>query len=159
MHPTRNTLDETLRAQSVTLLNRHLAAAIDLHGQLKQAHWNVRGPGFIGVHTLFDQVAGHALADGDALAERAAALGGTVRGTVRTAAAESFLIPYPHDAAGVQQHCFAVCGALAAFGQSVRDAAAAAAGFGDADTADLFTNISRQVGQDLWLVGSNLANA
>ena len=57
MLPTRNTLSANIRAQSVELLNKHLAAAIDLHGQTKQAHWNVRGPNFIAIHTLFDQVA------------------------------------------------------------------------------------------------------
>jgi starvation-inducible DNA-binding protein len=158
MQHSRNTLDEEIRTQSVMALNRHLAAVIDLHGQLKQAHWNVRGPGFIGVHLLFDQVAAAALADADAMAERAGALGGNARGTVKTAAADSFLIPYPHEIAGVQQHCFAVCGALAAFGQSVRDAAAAATAYGDADTADLFTSISRKADQNLWMVGSNLAH-
>ncbi len=158
MQHTHNTLDAQTRTQAVMLLNRHLAAAIDLHGQLKQAHWNVRGPGFIAVHELLDKVAETALADVDALAERAGALGGDARGTAATAAAESFLIPYPHHIAGVQQHCFAVCGALAAFGESVREAATTATAFGDADTADLLTGISRGVDQNLWLVGSNLAH-
>ncbi len=45
-----------IRVQSVELLNLHLAAAIDLHAQMKQAHWNVRGPGFIAIHELFDRV-------------------------------------------------------------------------------------------------------
>ena len=49
MHPTHNTLSENIRAQSVELLNEHLVAANDLHAQLKQAHWNVRGPGFIAI--------------------------------------------------------------------------------------------------------------
>jgi hypothetical protein len=33
MHPTHNTLSENIRGQSVELLNKHLAAAVDLHGQ------------------------------------------------------------------------------------------------------------------------------
>ena len=56
MHPTHNTLSQNIRAQSIELLNKHLAAAIDLHGQTKQAHWNVRGPNFIAIHELFDKV-------------------------------------------------------------------------------------------------------
>jgi starvation-inducible DNA-binding protein len=159
MRHTHNTLDEETRIRSIDLLNRHLAAAIDLHGQLKQAHWNVRGPGFIGVHELFDRIAAAALGDADALAERAGALGGDARGTIRTAVADSLLLPYPHAIAGVQQHCFAVSGALAAFGESIRAASASAATVGDADTADLFTAISRQVDQNMWLVSSNLAHA
>jgi starvation-inducible DNA-binding protein len=56
MQPTHNTLSENIRTQSVELLNKHLAAAIDLHAQVKQAHWNVRGPSFIAIHELFDKV-------------------------------------------------------------------------------------------------------
>lgn len=56
IHQTHNALPECIRAQSIEILNKHFAAVIDLHGQVKQAHWNVRGPGFIGVHELFDKV-------------------------------------------------------------------------------------------------------
>ena len=57
MQTTHNTLSENIRAQAIELLNKHLAAAIDLHAQVKQAHWNVRGPGFMAIHELFDKVA------------------------------------------------------------------------------------------------------
>jgi starvation-inducible DNA-binding protein len=97
MHHTHNTLSENIRAKSVELLNKHLAAAIDLHGQVKQAHWNVRGPAFIAVHELFDRVAGTVEDYSDTLAERAAALGGTAQGTVQVAAERSFLVPTPWE--------------------------------------------------------------
>jgi len=38
------------------LANQGLADAVDLQMQLKQAHWNVKGPHFIGLHELFDQI-------------------------------------------------------------------------------------------------------
>ena len=77
MHPTRNTLDETIRIQSVELLNKHLATAIDLHAQVKQAHWNVRGANFIAIHKLLDTVSEEVEGFSDMLAERAGGLGGT----------------------------------------------------------------------------------
>jgi len=83
MQPTRNTLSENIRAQSVELLNKHLAAAIDLHASVKQAHWNMRGPGFIAIRELF--------------------------------------------------------------------------GFGEANTADVFPQISRGIDQQLWFVESHVA--
>jgi starvation-inducible DNA-binding protein len=156
MHPTHNTLSENIRTQAVELLNRHLAAAIDLHGQLKQAHWNVRGPTFIGVHELFDKVAGEAASYSDLIAERAAGLGGVAEGTVQVAAERSFLIPYPLRIADENQHIFAVAATLAAFGQSARDAIGQSETLGDADTADLFTGISRGVDHQLWLVESHV---
>lgn len=155
MHPTRNTLSENIRAQSIELLNKHLAAAIDLHGQVKQAHWNVRGPAFIAIHGLFDAVAAEVDNHSDTLAERARGLGGVAHGTVQVASARSFLVPYPLDVGDEAQHLFAVSGALAAFGQSVRDASAAATGFGDGTTADLFTEVSRGIDKQLWLVESH----
>lgn len=159
MNQTRNTLDQTIRARSVDLLNKHLAAAIDLHAQTKQAHWNVRGPNFIAIHELFDRVSEEVEGFSDMLAERAGGLGGAAHGTVQVAAASSFLIPYAVLIADENQHVFAVAGALAAFGQSVREASVEIASFGDADTADLFTEISRGIDQQLWFVESHVPPA
>ena len=117
MYATRNTLSENIRAQSVGLLNRRLAAAIDLQAQLKQAHWNVRGPNFIAIHMLFDKVAGEAAGYADLLAERAGGLGGTADGTVQNAAERTFLLRYPFGVAKQEEHVFSVCGVLAAFGE------------------------------------------
>lgn len=157
MRTTHNTLSENIRAQASVLLNKHLAAAIDLHGQLKQAHWNVRGPNFIAIHELFDKVATDADDYSDQLAERAAGLGAVAEGTVQVAAANSFLAPYSLTIADEKAHVFAVASAHAAFGQSTRVAIGQAAGMGDADTADLFTEISRGVDRHLWFVESHAA--
>ena len=100
MYRTSNTLSENIRVKAVGLLNRHLAAAIDLHAQVKQAHWNVRGPAFIAIHELFDKVADVVESYSDTIAERAAALGGTAEGTIRVAVDRSFLEPYKLGVAG-----------------------------------------------------------
>ena len=157
MHSTHNTLSENIRNQSVELLNKHLAAAIDLHGQMKQAHWNVRGPSFIAIHELFDKVAGAVEDYSDLLAERARALGGDAQGTVQIAAERSYLLKYPLMVADCDEHIFAVSGALAAFGESTREAIGLATSFADADTADLFTEVSRGVDRHLWFVESHQA--
>jgi starvation-inducible DNA-binding protein len=155
MHLTHNTLPELIREKSVELLNLHLAAAIDLHAQVKQAHWNVRGVGFIAIHELFDKVSVAVEDYSDMLAERAGALGSTAFGTVQVAVERSYLVRYPLGVADVPRHVFAVSAALAAFGQAVRDDSAKVTGFGDADTADLLTEISRGVDQQLWFVESH----
>jgi starvation-inducible DNA-binding protein len=157
MHPTRNTLSENIRAQSVELLNKHLAATIDLHAQVKQAHWNLRGPGFIAIHELSDKVSSDVENYSDLIAERAGGLGGTAYGTVQVAAERSFLVLYPHGIPNEQEHVSAVSGTLAAFGQSAREAIDQAAILGDADTADLFTEISRGIDHQLWFVESHIA--
>ena len=57
LHKTQNNLPERIRRKSIDLLNQHLADVLDLGLQAKQAHWNVKGPHFIGLHELFDKVA------------------------------------------------------------------------------------------------------
>jgi starvation-inducible DNA-binding protein len=155
MHQTKNTLSENIRARSVELLNHHLAASIDLQAQVKQAHWNVRGPTFIAVHELFDSIAEEVENYSDLMAERAGALGGPAHGTVQMAAKASFLVPYALMIADAKEHLFAVSSALAAYGQSTRKAIDDAAGYGDADTADIFTEVSRGIDAQLWRVESH----
>ncbi len=157
MHKTHNTLPEEIRIQSVELLNQHLAAAIDLHAQMKQAHWNVRGPGFIAIHELFDKVSAEVEDFSDLIAERAGGLGGTANGTIQTATKHSYLNPYPLGIADELQHLFAVSNVLAAFGGSIIEAIEKSTEIEDPTTADLFTEISRGVDQQLWFVESHLA--
>ncbi len=59
-------------------MNGRLAAAVDLQMQMKQTHWNVKGPGFIGLHELFDKVAEAVEGYVDQIAERIVQLGGVV---------------------------------------------------------------------------------
>jgi starvation-inducible DNA-binding protein len=158
MQPAHNTLSETIRTQAVELLNRHLAMAINLDGQLKQVHWNVRGPASIAFHELSDKVAGEADAYSDLIADHAAGLGGVAEGTVRAATERSFLIPYPLCIREESRHMFAVATTLAAFGPSASEAIGQSAAIGDADASDLFTEISRGVDHQLWLVESHVAS-
>jgi len=157
MQKTHNTLTENIRGQSIELLGKNLAAAIDLHMQLKLAHWNVRGPAFIAIHELFDKVAGEVEEFSDMLAERIGALGGVAKGGAKIVLEKSFLKPYPVEIANEQTHVEAVSKALAAFGESIRESIDQSADFGDAITADLFTNIGRGVDQQLWFVESHNA--
>ena len=120
MQLTHNTLSENIRAYSVELLNKRLAAAIDLHAQVNQTRWNVCGLSFIAIHEPFDKVSSEVGNYSDLIADRAGGLDGATYGTVQVAAARSFLVPYPLGVADEQEHVFVVCGTLAAFGQSAR---------------------------------------
>ena len=152
MHKTRNDLCEDVRKLAIGLLNARLSDGVDLHYQAKQAHWNVKGPSFIALHELFDKIAATVEDHNDLMAERIAALGGIAEGTVAVAAKQSRLSPYPMNIITGREHVEAVSSAFATFGQSVRKAIDEATGFGDADTADLFTEISRETDKSLWLV-------
>ena len=149
---TQNDLAAKVRGQAVDLLNQQLADALDLALQAKQAHWNVKGPHFIALHELFDEVVDALVEHADDLAERAVELGGTAFGTARTAAKTSRLNEYPLDIDSGREHVVALSAAIAAFGKSARAGIDAATAFGDAATADLFTEISRDADKLLWKV-------
>ena len=156
LHSTRNDLNAESREKIVTLLNQHLADTFDLYSQTKQAHWNVKGPHFIALHELFDKLAAQLADDVDTIAERATALGGTARGTARQSAAASRLPEYPPDATTGTQHVEALAVRYAALATTCRSAIDAASQLGDADTADLFTEISRELDKSLWFLESHL---
>jgi starvation-inducible DNA-binding protein len=155
MHPTRNDLPRATRAKVTELLDARLADAVDLGTQLKQAHWNVKGPAFIALHELFDKINESVEDYVDDLAERVVQLGGTAHGTARQAARRSTLPEYPAVSAG-RDHVEAVATVLAAFGKLARAAIDRAARLGDNDTADLFTEISSGIDKWLWLVEAHL---
>jgi len=158
MNRTKIDIPENLRKPMVTLLNERLAEAIDLHWQAKQAHWNVKGPSFIALHELFDDVSEHMDDHSDLLAERAVILGGQAEGTIQIATKRSTLPEYPLDANDEQVHVDRLSSALAAYGEKLRKAIDAADEVGDKDTADLFTEISRSVDKDRWFVEAHLRN-
>jgi starvation-inducible DNA-binding protein len=56
----------------------------------------------------------------------------------------------------VNEHVFAVSSSLAAFGQLLRDAIDKSDENNDADTTDLFTQLSRQIDANLYFVESHL---
>ena len=159
MYETSNDLLLTTRRSIVEILNEHLADAIDLQLQAKQAHWNIKGPNFVGLHALFDRVAEQAHEYADEIAERAVALGGVARGTVQVVSRQSQLREYPLEVGDWRAHVRAMRDALATFGRGARKAIDDATALNDADTADLFTEISRGVDKSLWMVEAHVQDA
>jgi starvation-inducible DNA-binding protein len=137
MYETENDLSQSRRFELNALLNLRLASAVDLQLQLKQAHWNVKGPNFIGLHELFDKVNAAVAGYVDLIAERVAQLGGIAEGTVRVAAARTRLPEYPLSIAEGPAHVEAVARGLSLFGREARDTIEEANALGDAVTAPL----------------------
>jgi len=156
MHKTKIDLALDAREELADILNQSLADAADLKSQAKQAHWNVKGANFIALHELFDQVAMAAEAQTDLIAERITTLGGTAFGTVRLAAETSSLAEYPLEITDGTAHVDALSTALADFGKRIRANIDETANLGDQDTADLFTEISRETDKNLWFVEAHI---
>jgi starvation-inducible DNA-binding protein len=156
MFKTKNDLAEGTRVKAVELLNARLADCKDLQTQVKQAHWNVKGPSFISLHLLFDKINDDVENYVDEIAERAVQLGGVAEGTARMVAKRSSLAEYPASAVDGRSHVEALSSALAAFGKLARKAINEANDQGDLDTADLFTEVSRGIDKWLWFVEAHL---
>jgi starvation-inducible DNA-binding protein len=156
MYQTKHDLPAHTRAEVIEILNARLADSIDLMHQAKQAHWNVKGPSFIALHKLFDEVVDAAEDSMDLLAERVVQLGGTAEGTIQVATARTGLKAYPLTLAEGREHVEALSSALAAYGTSVCRGIAQADALGDTDTADIFTEIARGVDKYLWFVEAHL---
>ena len=152
MYETENDISKENRTQLNALLNQRLASAVDLQLQMKQAHWNVKGPSFIGLHELFDKVAEAVEGYVDEIAERIVQLGGVAEGTVRMAAARSRLTEYSPEISEGMAHVESVARALSTFGQEARSTINEADELDDADTADLLTEVSRGIDKWLWFV-------
>jgi starvation-inducible DNA-binding protein len=152
MYETENDISLNRRTELNALMNQRLASAVDLQLQMKQAHWNVKGPSFIGLHELFDKVAEAVEDYVDQIAERIVQLGGVAEGTVRMAAARTRLTEYSPEISDGMAHVEGVARALSTFGREARNTIKEAEELDDADTADLFTEISRGIDKWLWFV-------
>jgi starvation-inducible DNA-binding protein len=149
-------IPQATRSDMIALLNQELADTSDLYSQTKQAHWNVKGIHFYPLHLLFDQLAERRLGEADDLAERATEIGGYATGTVRMAAANSRLPEIPTDIDAGREYLEALVERYGTHANNTRAAIDTATNAGDADTADLLTEISRQLDKDLWFLQAHL---
>lgn len=159
MYKTEIDIPESRRIELNALMNLRLSSALDLQSQLKQAHWNVKGPSFIGLHELFDTITEAVESYVDMIAERIVQFGGVAQGTVRVSAERSRLDEYPLDIAEGMAHVDAVSTALSSFGAEARGTISEAENLDDAGTADLFTEVSRGIDKWLWFVEAHAQNS
>ena len=149
---TKNDLPEDRRVEVIGLLNQRLAEAIDLQTQCKQAHWNVKGPAFIGLHKLFDDINEDVEGYVDLIAERVVQLGGVAEGTIGAVEQRSKLPDYPIGISTGAEHVAALSDALSAFGRAARITVAEMDELEDSGSTDMLTEISRGLDKWLWFV-------
>ncbi|GGM77481.1 DNA starvation/stationary phase protection protein [Longimycelium tulufanense] len=94
-HPITSTLGRAERDSVGELLQAALLDLIDLSLVAKQAHWNVVGRHFRDVHLHLDELVATARKYTDDVAERAAAIGVSPDGRVRTVAAGTRVPEFP----------------------------------------------------------------
>lgn len=152
VHP----LSPSIREAVGPLLQTGVVLGIDLERQAKQAHWTLRGPTFIALHELFDEVAESAVGFTDLAAERLMGLGGVADGTVKTVAGTTTLPTFPVGLMGPERQIELVRQTLGAYSAFLYEAIRKSADLGDPTTSDVFTEISRDLDQLLWKVEAHL---
>ncbi len=156
LHKTKNGMPEKVRMEVVSMLNSSLASVMDLYAQLKQAHWNVKGPEFIALHKLFDEIAEELEEHIDTIAERAAALGGTVLGTIQEAAKNTALSAYPTNISSAKDHLAHLTHNMAIISELAHEHMAEAEELGDMSTNDIYIALDRFLDKNLWFLESHL---
>ena len=156
LHPVRIEIPLEIRLYVIQLLNQTLACTVDLRSHVKQACWNVKGHDFSQLHTLFATMATELEAYTDLVAERIAVLGGVARGTARTATARSTLPEYPGAIMDGPAHVRALAERVAPYATALRDNIILTADVEDAGSAAVYTDISRGVDKQLWILDAHL---
>lgn len=144
------------REKLVHDLNSVLATTLDLNMQVKQAHWNIKGPQFFARHELFDKLAKPLREAADTIAERASTLGGYAQGTARLTSLGSALPEYDLAARDGGEHIEALVERFSAYAKELRKYSARAEDLGDPVTVDIFTEVLREAELSLWFLESHL---
>jgi starvation-inducible DNA-binding protein len=156
MYKSPSHLPEDARVKIADTLNARLADGLDLHSQIKVAHWNIKGPQFAALHPLFESFAISLANHNDAVAERAVTLGAKAYGTVRHAAKASKLPEYPQDTTRDMEHVKLLADRIEAYLEGTRASRAVGETLGDTDTVDLLTGIITEFEKHAWFLRASL---
>ena len=158
MYKSPSHLPEDARVKIADTLNARLADGLDLHSQIKVAHWNIKGPNFAALHPLFETFAVGLANFNDEIAERAVTLGGRAYGTVRHVSKTSKLSEYPQETTKDLEHVKLLAERFDAYLDGVRASRDTAEKLGDADTVDLFTRLVQKFEKHAWFLRASLEN-
>ena len=156
MYKSPSPLSESARKEIAVSLNARLADGLDLHSQIKVAHWNIKGPNFAALHPLFETFAIGLAIHNDALAERAVTLGAQVYGTARAVAKASTLPEYPPETKKDLEHVKLLAERIDSDLEGVRASRDVAAKLEDEDTVDLLTGIIVEFEKHAWFLRASL---
>jgi len=156
MYKSPSHLPEDTRVKIADALNARLADGLDLHSQIKVAHWNIKGPNFAALHPLFETFAVALANYNDEIAERAVTLGGRAYGTARHVAKSSKLVEYPQETTRDLEHVKNLAERFEAYLDGARTSRETADKLGDADTVDLFTRLVQEFEKHAWFLRASL---
>ena len=149
-------LPEAARAAVSETLNKRLADGLDLHSQIKVAHWNIKGPHFSALHPLFETFAVSLANHNDTIAERAVTLGGRAFGTARHVAANSKLPEYPQETSRDLEHVKLLADRIETYLNGLRESRGVAEEHKDTDSVDALTAVITEFEKHAWFLRASL---
>ena len=149
-------LSEKARTQIAETLNARLADGLDLHSQIKVAHWNIKGPQFAALHPLFETFAVALATFNDTIAERAVTLGAKAYGTARHVAKTSKLPDYPQETTRDLDHVKLLVERFETYLAGLRESRGVADANGDTDTEDMLTLVITEFEKNDWFLRASL---
>ncbi|MET0341419.1 MAG: DNA starvation/stationary phase protection protein Dps [Polyangiales bacterium] len=156
MYKSPSRLSEQARKKVSETLNARLVDGLDLHSQIKVAHWNIKGPQFTSLHPLFETFAVSLANHNDSIAERAVTLGAQVYGTVRHVAGKSRLPEYPAETTRDVEHSRNLADRIETYLDGLRESRGVADEQKDTDTVDLLTGIITEFEKHGWFLRASL---
>jgi len=156
MYKSPSPLPEAARANVSETLNARLADGLDLHSQIKVAHWNIKGPQFAALHPLFETFATDLANFNDSIAERAVTLGGRAYGTARHVAKTSKLPDYDQEASRDMEHVRLLAERFDKYLAGLHESRDVAETNSDTDTVDLFTQVITEFEKHTWFLRASL---
>lgn len=156
MYKSPSHLPEQARVQVAEALNARLADGLDLHSQIKVAHWNIKGPQFAALHPLFETFAVSLAGHNDTFAERAVTLGAKAYGTARHVAKTSRMPEYPQETTRDMDHVRLLSERIEIYLDGARESRLVAENLGDTDTVDLLTQVITEFEKHAWFLRASL---
>ncbi|PPI88081.1 DNA starvation/stationary phase protection protein Dps [Candidatus Pantoea edessiphila] len=146
-------IDSNNKIYIIDKLNYLLAELIDLSLTTKQAHWNIRGANFIGIHKMLDNCFNLIIKYQDIIAERVVQLNGIALGTIDSVYNKTSLKHYPCNINNIQNHLKELSRRYNIVSTNNRKIIN---DIKDVVTADILIDSSRALDQCLWLIESNI---
>ncbi|HYH97438.1 DNA starvation/stationary phase protection protein Dps [Hyalangium sp.] len=156
MYRSPSVLSEKARFALATTLNERLVDGLDLHSQIKVAHWNIKGPNFAALHPLFETFAVGLAMHNDSLAERAVTLGAKAYGTARHVAKASRLPEYPQETVKDLEHVRLLADRFDTYLSGLRESRKQAQEHQDLDTEGLLTDVITAFEKHTWFLRATL---
>ena len=153
-------LGETIRQDSVTMLNQLLADTITLRDMYKKHHWQVVGPTFYQLHLLFDKHYEEQAVLVDAIAERIQILGGVAVAMAHDVAELSSIPRVPRDREEAPVQVSRLLDAHRILLENCHDYASKADESGDDGTNDLIVSqLVRTNEMQVWFVAEHVVDS